>query len=64
MYGDANEDGKITMADVLILRKYLAKWSVTLNADNADANADGKINMADVLLLRKYLAKWDVTLGK
>ena len=51
------------MADVLLLRKYLAKWDVTLDLVNADCNADDKINMADVLLLRKYLAKWDVTLG-
>ena len=64
IYGDANEDGKINMADVLILRKYLAKWNVSPNLANADCNADTKINMADVLLLRKYLAKWDVTLGK
>ena len=64
VYGDANEDDKINMADVLILRKYLAKWNVVINAENADCNADTKINMADVLLLRKYLAKWDVKLGK
>ena len=63
VYGDANEDGKINMADVLLLRKYLAKWNVTLNEANADVNGDTKINMADVLLLRKYLAKWNVTLG-
>ena len=62
-YGDANADSKINMADVLVLRKYLAKWNVTLNLENADCNADTKINMADVLLLRKYLAKWSVTLG-
>ena len=30
VYGDANADGKINMADVLILRKYLAKWDVVL----------------------------------
>ena len=62
--GDCNNDAKINMADVLILRKYLAKWNVVINTANADCNADTKINMADVLLLRKYLAKWDVVLGK
>ena len=62
-YGDPNVDDKINMADVLLLRKYLAKWSVTINLFNADCNADGKINMADVLVLRKYLAKWNVELG-
>ena len=63
-YGDCNTDGKINMADVLVLRKHLAKWDVKINTANADCNADTKINMADVLLLRKYLAKWDVVLGK
>ena len=62
-YGDCNADDKINMADVLLLRKYLAKWNVTPNLNNADCNADDKINMADVLLLRKYLAKWNVELG-
>ena len=64
VYGDCDDDSKINMADVLILRKYLAKWNVKINLLNADCNADTKINMADVLLLRKYLAKWDVALGK
>lgn len=63
-YGDVNNDGKINAADVLLLRKYLSKWEVAINLDNADCNADGKVNAADVLLLRKYLAKWDVKLGK
>ena len=64
IYGDANGDEKITMADVLLLRKYLAKWNVEINLEAADANADTKVTMADVLLLRKYLAKWNVVLGK
>lgn len=63
-YGDVNDDGKIDSKDVLMLRKYLAKWTVTPNEENADVNADGKIDSKDVLLLRKFLAKWKVELGK
>ncbi len=64
IYGDTNADGVINTKDVLLLRKHLAKWDVTIDADAADCNADGKVNTKDLLLLRKYLARWDVFLGK
>lgn len=63
-YGDINEDAKIDAKDVLLLRKYLSNWTVTVNKANADCNADGKIDAKDVLLLRKFLSGWSVTLGK
>ena len=63
IYGDCNSDTKINMSDVLLLRKYLARWDVSINEDAADVNNDGRITMADVLLLRKYIARWDVVLG-
>ena len=63
MYGDCNDDAKISMTDLLVMRKYLAKWKVTINETAADVNLDDKVNMTDVLFVRKYLAKWDVELG-
>ncbi len=54
--GDTNEDGAINTKDVLVLRKYLAKWEVSISLDNADINQDGLINTKDVLILRKALA--------
>ena len=63
-YGDINSDGKINLLDLIALRKYMAKWSVSIDKAAADCNADGKINLLDLVLLRKYLAKWNVTLGK
>ena len=60
LVGDMNDDGKINMADVPTVRKYLAKWDIDLKYEYADLNGDRKINMADVLVIRKYLAKWDV----
>ena len=63
-YGDLNSDDKINLLDLIAMRKYLAKWNVTVDTAAADCNADDKINLLDLILLRKYLAKWNVTLGK
>lgn len=63
IYGDANGDGKVTLLDLIAIRKYLAKWSVDIDESAADCNADGKITLLDLILMRKYLAKWDVVLG-
>ena len=62
-YGDLNSDGKINLFDLIAMRKYLAKWSITVDLDAADCNADGKINLFDLILMRKYLAKWSVHMG-
>ena len=63
LLGDANDDGAVNMKDVLLMRKFLAGMSVTLNEQNADVNGDGDVNMKDVLMLRKYLAGLVETLG-
>ena len=63
-YGDLNSDDKINLLDLIAMRKYLAKWNVTVDTAAADCNADGKINLLDLILLRKYLAKWNVSFGK
>ncbi len=60
--GDVTGEGKINLADVSLILKYIAKWDVELNTSAADVTADGKVNLADVSLLLKYIAKWDVTL--
>ena len=60
--GDTNDDGKISAADVLRLRKYLAGMEVEINLLNADVTGDGKVSAADVLRLRKYLAGMDAVL--
>ena len=60
--GDTNDDGKISAADVLRLRKYLAGMEVEINLLNADVTGDGKVSAADVLRLRKYLAGMDALL--
>ena len=49
-YGDCNADSKISMADVLYLRKYIARYKIEINLKNADTNNDSKINMKEVLI--------------
>lgn len=56
--GDANGDGKISIADATIIQKYLAK--IGEMSDNnkklADLNCDGRITVADATIIQKKLA--------
>ena len=60
--GDTNDDGKISAADVLRLKKYLAGMEVEINLLNADVTGDGKVSAADLLRLKKYFAGMDAVL--
>ena len=56
--GDINRDGKVTMADIVLLRRYQVD---RINLDNdqimaADINQDGRSGGADVAYLRRGLA--------
>ena len=54
--GDVNNDGKINLADVIVLRRYLAGgYGVTIDEFGADMDSDGNITIADVVLLRRFL---------
>ena len=57
IYGDVDNDVDVTMKDVLQLRKFIAKFAVSINEDAADVSGDGNIDMKDVLLIRKYIAQ-------
>ncbi len=58
IYGDANGDGRVTISDVLLTRKYLAGiiGEDSIDQSAADVNGDGRITISDVLFIRKYLA--------
>lgn len=61
-YGDANNDGKIDVKDLVMLKKaILFKYS---EADFVDPNGDGLLNILDYICLNKYLAGNISQLGK
>ena len=56
-YGDVNEDGVVTVADIVLLQKYLLA-AKTLSNDQwlaADMNQDGAVNGFDLALLRQEI---------
>ena len=61
-YGDLNNDGKLTPADLVLLSKYMSDdYNITLTTQqlkNADINGDGIINYIDELFLSRYFADW------
>ncbi|MBR5093590.1 MAG: leucine-rich repeat protein [Oscillospiraceae bacterium] len=57
--GDINGDGKVTVADVTLLAKYVKARGqgveIVAGSGNVDGSADGKITVSDVTLLAKYV---------
>ena len=60
--GDATGDGAVSVADLVLMRKYLANFdydtgdsSIEISSE-ADINRDGKISISDICILRRYLA--------
>ncbi len=56
--GDANGDSKVNISDASLMLKYIAKWSVSINLDNADFDGNSKINLSDVSGVMKKIAGW------
>ena len=60
IYGDVNNDGRVTLLDSTILARWLAMWEgVSINEDAADVNGDGRITLLDQTILRRHLAMWE-----
>ncbi|MCR5809276.1 MAG: DUF2436 domain-containing protein [Clostridiales bacterium] len=56
IWGDANGDGEVTSADVLLVMRY-AQGLDDIDEENlpwVDVNGDGVVNMADALLIARY----------
>lgn len=57
LLGDANGDGKVSMADAVVIHKHLASSGTLLNGfmqSFADVNGDGQITAADARLIKSY----------
>ncbi len=58
-YGDINQDGKVSLADAVLLSKAVAS-AVSLNDTgfyNADCNRDGTVDSVDLNYLMKFLIR-------
>ncbi len=58
-YGDVDSDKKVTMSDVVLLQKHIAKLIVLDDSalKSGDVDADENITMSDVVLVQKFIAK-------
>ncbi len=63
-FGDVNEDGKVSVTDVIyILQNLNGKRTLSPQAlKNADVNNDSMVNQTDIVLLRQYLVNTYETL--
>lgn len=56
-WGDVNGDGKLSSADAVVLKKYLADYkNLNIDLKAADVNNDGKVDSRDVVKILKKLA--------
>ena len=62
--GDADGNGTVALADLLMIAKHLAGWELgdAFFAENADPDGDGQLTVSDLTLLAKFLAGWEVSL--
>ena len=56
--GDVNDDGKVNVADIIILRRFLVKSTSLLDYQQiaGDINNDGRLNATDIIHLRRAIA--------
>ena len=53
--GDVNADGFVTLADLLMLQRYLLHDGTVFAPDQADCNTDGSCNGLDLTILKRTL---------
>lgn len=56
--GDVNEDGIVSVADIVVLQKYINRISsLSKNGlSNADMNSDGRVNIFDLSILKNNIS--------
>lgn len=57
LLGDCNNNGSITVIDLLLLKRYILGINVgnTINIYNSDINTDGNVNILDIIVLKQVL---------
>lgn len=56
--GDINSDKVVNNKDAVILFRYIAGWSVSVDEKALDCNGDGSVNNKDAVTLFRYVAGW------
>ena len=57
--GDLNNDSFINNTDMILLRRLLAGWTVTVIEPAGDVNGDGIVNTRDIMHFARYLAEFE-----
>ena len=64
IYCDANRDGKIGMADIILTIRYAIDTnSADICATAVDINENGRIDTVDIVTLIRYIAGWEISPG-
>ena len=64
IYCDANRDGKIGMADIILTIRYAIDTnSADICTTAVDFNENGKIDTVDIVTLIRYIAGWEIYPG-
>lgn len=61
VYGDVDGNGKISIRDLALLRRYILQWNLSdfvFIEEAADVNGDKKIDLKDLTVLRRHLLGW------
>ena len=58
LYGDADDDGEITIRDVTFIQRFCADIALTspLNERNADVDGDDEISIRDATIIQRFIA--------
>ena len=56
LYGDADDDGEVTIIDATMIQRYEADipMSKPINERNADVDGNGEVNIIDATLIQRY----------
>ena len=59
--GDADNDGKVSVDDVLLIQQKIAGWDVKIDMAAADLDGDGKLSVSDALIVQQIIAGWKIS---
>lgn len=60
--GDVNGDGKLSIADLLMLARYIAGYDEKINLSNASVDGVDGISVTDLLMVARYFGGHDIIL--